>query len=491
MAVTMCVGLYTSRVVLSALGISDYGLYNVVGGIVVIFTSINTTLAAGTQRFLSYELGENENQKTKLVFSTSLVLHIVVAAFVLLCSETAGLWFLLNKMNIAPERMTAAMYVYQFSVISVVVGIVQVPFVSSVIAREKMNIYAYLSIYEAFMKLIIAFLIQHYFTDKLIAYAALILFIQVSSALVYNVYCQKHFEECRFSLVCDKKIFKNMLGFSGWNFVGCAALTLQRQGVDVLLNLFCGTLINAARGISFQVNGIVSSFVNNIQVAINPQVVKLYAAGELEQMKMLVFTGARLMTSVMLLIAIPIYINIDYILQLWLKEVPDYTSVFLRIILIQTLVTTAGKAIVMVNHAVGRMKVTCSLSGGVLLLIVPVSYILLKYGFSPSFVLCINIIPWILETLILLCLLKRYINFPIWEFYKEVYLRVICISASAVIPYIVYISLNVSDFYRFLIVTGLSLVTTSAAVFYIGLSHGMQKMVVQKIKAMLSYLVRH
>lgn len=274
MLITMLVSLYTSRVVLQTLGISDYGLYNVVGGVVTMFTFINGTLATGTQRFLTFELGANNKEKLHKVFNTAMALHELLALVLFLLVETVGLWFLYNKMNIEPGRMDAAFWVFQFSCITMLINVIQVPYISSIISHEKMDIYAYMSIFDVVMKLLIVFLIQVVDYDKLILYGFLYLIVNCISALIYNVYCRRLFEECKISRVFDKKIFKEMMNFSGWNIFGCASVTFQGEGVNILLNMFFGTVVNAARGIAFQVNAIVVQFVGNFQMAVNPQIVK-------------------------------------------------------------------------------------------------------------------------------------------------------------------------------------------------------------------------
>lgn len=274
---TMVIGLYTSRVVLAELGISDYGLYSVVGGIVTMFTFINGSLNAGTQRFLTFELGRGDIVQLKKLFSTAIVIYTFLAMIILFLAETIGLWFLLNKMNFAPGRLNAAIWVYQFSIIACMVSIIQVPFMAALVAHEKFNMYAYMSIYDAVMKLAIVFLLTFAPFDKLIFYAFLILLVSTSSAVIYNWYCRKHFVECRFSWSFDKSVFKKMFSFSAWDIVGSVAVLGQIQGVNIIINLFCGTIVNAAYGIANTVNNIINTFAANIIIAASPQIVKSYA----------------------------------------------------------------------------------------------------------------------------------------------------------------------------------------------------------------------
>ena len=337
---TMVIGLYTSRVVLAELGISDYGLYSVVGGIVTMFTFINGSLNAGTQRFLTFELGRGDIVQLKKLFSTAIVIYTFLAMIILFLAETIGLWFLLNKMNFAPGRLNAAIWVYQFSIIACMVSIIQVPFMAALVAHEKFNMYAYMSIYDAVMKLAIVFLLTFAPFDKLIFYAFLILLVSTSSAVIYNWYCRKHFVECRFSWSFDKSVFKKMFSFSAWDIVGSVAVLGQIQGVNIIINLFCGTIVNAAYGIANTVNNIINTFAANIIIAASPQIVKSYAQKHLDEMFSLVINSAKMSSYLLLIIGIPVFVEIEFLLKIWLGEYPSYAPLFLRIILVQSWVKT-------------------------------------------------------------------------------------------------------------------------------------------------------
>lgn len=439
MLLTLVIGLYTSRIVLQTLGVSDYGLYNVVGGIITLFTFLNGTLASGTQRFLSFALGEGNIQKMKNVFSTALYLHVLFAILILVISEIVGLVLLYNEMQIPDGRMNAAFWVFQFSVMATMVNIIQVPYMASLIAHEKMDIYAYVSIYDVTMKLVIVYLIQVVEFDKLILYAFLLFIVHISTALFYNLYCQRKYEEVRMINRPDKGTFKEIASFSGWNVFGCASVAFQGQGVNILLNIFLGTVVNAARGIAFQVNNIIMQFVNNFQTAVNPQIVKLFAAGNKSEMIKLMINNSKFAGYLLLIIAIPVFIELEFVLEIWLGEYPDYTPIFLRIIIIQSLVQTMTRPIVMGLHATGRMKMPNLTSGIILLMILPVSYLLLWLDFSPVLIFVVNVIPWVLETLIDSYWLYKYIDFPIGRFYKEVYGRVFSLSILMFsVPYSIY-----------------------------------------------------
>jgi len=482
MLVTMCIGLYTSRVVLQTLGISDFGLYNVVGGIVAMFSFLNGNLAGGTQRFLSFELGTGNKQKLRKTFSTALILHIILALIILILAETLGLWFVYHKMNIGADRMNAALWVYQCSVLASMVSVIQVPFMSSLIAHEKMNIYAYMSIYDAGMKLLIVYFIQVIDYDKLILYAALILIVNVSAAIIYNKYCSIHYEECRFRFVFEKSLFKEMLSFSGWNVIGTFASACNGQGVNILLNMFFGTIVNAARGIAFQVNNILLQFVNNFQTAVNPQIVKYYANGQIVQMSRLVINNAKFAAFLLLIIAIPIFIEIEYVLRLWLGEYPKYAPLFLRIILIHSVISSMTRPLVAMVHASGKVKMVSLTSGICLLIALPVNYLFLKLGYPPEFVFIVNIIPTILEQFFETYWMRRYIGFSMKSFYLKVYCSVFPLSLILFIPPYIISSYIENDTSRFFTVGFTSIATSCIGIYFLGLNSSQRDSVLAFLK---------
>ena len=432
MLLTMFVGLYASRVVLRTLGVSDFGLYNVVGGFVSMLSFLSSTMANGTQRFLSFEMGKGDVSRLKHVFSNALSLHFIIAGILLLIAETFGIWFLNNYMTIPTGRENAAFWVYQFSVITFLVHVIQIPFMSSLISHEKMDIYAYMSIYDSVMKLLVVFLIGIGPFDRLIFYAFLICLVQISSALLYNIYTQRHYEECRLSFRFEKKLIKEMSKFSGWSLVGTLGYTANGQGVNVLLNMFFGTIVNAARGIAFQVSNILSGFSRNIQVAANPQIIKLYADGKVEDMSRLARRTSKLCAFLLLLIMTPFFVDIEYILEIWLGEYPEQTPLFLRIVLIQTLIQSMSGPVVTVTHAGGKLKMPNLTGGAIIVLALPISYFVLKMGCSPAVVLIINIIPWIFECFFDSFYAQKYTGFSLKSFYKDAYFPVLIVSLISI-----------------------------------------------------------
>lgn len=486
MLLTLAVGLYAARIVLQTLGASDYGLYNVVGGIVTLFTFISGTLASGTQRFISFALGEDDVEKMKKVFSTASYLHVLFALIIFVVSEVFGLYLLYYQMQIPEGRLMAAFWVFQFSTVAAMVAVIQVPYMSSLIAHEKMDIYAWVSIYDAVMKLLIVYLIQVVEADKLILYAFLFFLVNLSTAFMYMLYCRSKYEECKMFGGFNKETFREIASFSGWNIFGCGAVALQGQGVNILLNMFFGTIVNAARGIAFQVNGIILQFVNNFQTAVNPQIVKLYASGNKSEMIKLMINNSKFAAYLLLLIAIPVFVELEFVLTIWLGEYPEYTPIFLRIIIIQSLVQTMTRPIVMGLHATGMMKMPNITAGIVLLMILPVSYILLNMGCSPVVIFVVNVIPWILETIIDSYWLYKYVGFPIGVFYKEVYGRVIPISLLMLfVPYLIHLMLEYG-WMDFFVVCFVSVATSSLCIAYLGITKAQRTMAFNYIRSKIA-----
>lgn len=492
MLLILFVGLYTSRVVLQTLGISDYGLYNVVGGVVAMFAFLNTTLTTSTQRFLNMELGAGNTEKLKKVFSTALLLHTLLVIIVFLLAETVGLWFVENKLNVNVGRDTAVFWVYQFSIIAICVQIFQLPFMSTIIAHERMNVYAYVSIYEAIMKLLIVYVIQVVHYDKLILYGALFLFVQISVALIYNIYCRIQFTEAKLRYQLDRSLFKEMLGFCGWNVIGCFASMCNGQGVNILFNLFFGSVVNAARGIAFQVNGIVNQFANNFQVAIKPQIVKYYANQQLDEMAHLVFNSAKYSALLLLFLSVPISVEIDYILQFWLGEYPLYAPAFIRIILFHSVVASMTNSVVMVVHASGRLKMVGITAGCVNLLLLPITYCLFKLGFSPEVALLVNVCGSFCETFIELYWMKRYINFPIMDFYRKVYAVVFPLGLlMLIIPLSLHLLIVFpSDTMRFFAVCSTSAIASLIILYHFGLDDNKRQILSRKASDMTRKIIK-
>ena len=477
----MAIGLYTSRVVLQVLGASDFGLYNVVGGVLTLFTMFSSALTVGTQRFLSYALGDNDISKLKKTFSIAFGLHVSLAAIIFVLAEAVGLWFLYTFLNIPDGRLNAAVWVYQFSVIAFLINLIQVPFQSCLIAHERMNMYAYMSIYDAVMKLLIVFLLMYISYDKLISYGFFILTVNVTSVLIYNIYCRRNFEECTYHIERDKQLTKEIITYTGWNFFGGSLSFFTGQGLNILLNIFCGTVVNAARGLSLSVNNIINQFVNNFQMAVNPQIVKQYAAKEWESLHRLVINNARIAEYLFLLIAIPVFLEIDFLLDLWLGDYPEYTAIFIRILLIQTAESPLDYPLGMLIHASGRMKWPSIVVVIPLISIFFVSYFLLKWGYSPVSVYVTSAIIYLWKNFTDLYFAHKYSGISIKRVLKQVYLNVILGGfVMFIIPY--YITLNMeAGWFRFMVVGIVSAITSTIVIYCWGLTPGMRNLVKSKL----------
>lgn len=354
--VTMLISLYTSRVVLNTLGVSDYGIYNVVGGVVMMFSVISSSLSSSISRFITYELGHGNFVRLQRIFSTSVNIQIGISLIIFVLAESFGVWFLNAQMNIPSGRITAANWVLQCSLLSFIINIISVPYNACIIAHERMSAFAYISILEAVLKLAIVYTLVISPFDKLVTYSVLLVAVSLLIRLAYGQYCKRNFAESRYKFVYDKPLIKEITGFAGWTFFGNGAYMLNVQGVDMLINVFFGVTLNAARGVATQVQNAVMQFVNSFTVAMNPQITKSYAAGEMDYMYRLVCRGARFSFFLLFIFTVPIVCEADYILRLWLKIVPEHAPVFLRLTLFGALMTLLGNSMLAAVSATGKIR---------------------------------------------------------------------------------------------------------------------------------------
>lgn len=358
MLLLMVISLYTSRVVLNALGVDDYGIYNVVGGIVVLLAFLNNAMAGSTQRFLNFEMGTQDSDALRRVFSTSIHIHVIVAFVVLILGETIGLWFLNTHMNIPELRITAANYVYQFSLITCVANFLSVPFNATIIAHERMSAFAYISILEGVLKLSVAIAVYYAPFDKLIFYGSLMLFVGLINNSCYATYAFRHFTECRgVSRRINKDKMREMLSFSGWTIFGNLGYILHTQGIAIIINMFFTVAVNAAQGIANQVNGVVQQFLSNFLLALNPQLVKSYASGDIEAMHKLIIRGCKFAFCLVAFFVVPLVIETPTILKTWLGIVPEYTIIFVRMVLLILLVNSLTGILSTSKGATGNIKI--------------------------------------------------------------------------------------------------------------------------------------
>ena len=416
----MAVNLYTSRVILVTLGVEDYGIYNVVGGAVTMFSFINSAMTGSTQRFITFALGRGEEKELSKVFSMSVIIHGIISLVIILLAETIGLWFFYHKMIIPIERMDAAFWVFQFAVLTAVVMIMSVPYNAVIIAHEKMGAFAYISVLEVILKLIIVYVLVVFHYDKLKLYVVLTFIIQIFVCLVYSTYCKKHFRESHFVWTRDKKLFSRMLLFAGWTMNGNLAVMGYTQGLNLLLNMFFNPVVNAARGLAVQVQLAVSNFCRNFQMALNPQITKSYAAGDIHRSIALTLLLAKIQGYVLGFFSVPLMLETDYILTLWLKNPPEYASQFVRWSLVLCVLQAVSNAYGPLYLAVGRLKKLQITTFFVNITIIPVLYIIYKMGAPAVSVLYCSILYQIITMVLSYLNLSTYVDFPVRKFYFDV-----------------------------------------------------------------------
>ena len=460
----MAVSLYTSRVVLNALGVEDFGIYNVVGGVVAMFSMLSGSLSAAITRFITYELGKGNQENLKKIFSSSVTIQIGLAILIIVVAEAIGVWFLNMKMNIPDVRITAANWVFQFSILTFAVNLISVPYNASIIAHERMSAFAYISILEAIGKLAIVFLIVISPMDKLIFYAILMCAVALIVRLAYGVYCKRHFEECTYHFIFDRDLLKHMFGFAGWNFIGATSAVLRDQGGNVVINLFCGPAANAARGIAFQVNNAISGFVTNFMTALNPQITKSYAAGDRKYMMTLIFQGARLSFYMLLLLSLPVLINTHYILGLWLKIVPDHAVLFVQLVLVFAMSESISNPLITAMLATGRIRNYQLVVGGLQMINLPVSYILLRIEMFPEVVLVVAIVISQCCLAARLLMLREMIGLSVRKYMKKVYVNVLVVTViAAVLPFLMT-NVFMESFLNFILSSLVSFICTGITI---------------------------
>lgn len=486
----MAVSLYTSRVVLNALGVEDFGIYNVVGGVVAMFSVLSGSLSAAISRFITYELGKGNQENLNKIFSSAVTIQLILSGIIILLAETIGMWFLNAKMNIPEVRMEAANWVFQFSILTFAINLISIPYNASIIAHEKMSAFAYISILEAVGKLTIAYLITIAPIDKLIFYAILMCVVALVVRFTYGNYCKRHFSECTYHFVWDKQLLKQMFGFAGWNFIGASSAVLRDQGGNVVINLFCGPAVNAARGIASQVNNAVNQFVVNFMTALNPQITKSYAAGNKEYMMTLIFQGARLSFYMLLLLSLPILVNTHYILVLWLKIVPEHAVFFVQLILIFALSESISQPLITAMLATGKIRNYQIIVGGLQMMNLPISYIYLRLGYFPEVVIVIAICISQCCLAARLILLRGMIGLSITKYLKNVYLNIIIVSIIAVILPLISAYYIKESFINFILISLIAIICTLSSIYFIGCNNQEREFIHQKLGTIKSKITR-
>lgn len=449
MLLSMVVSLYTVRVVLRTLGVVDYGIFNVVGGVVEMFSFLSITMASATQRFFSFELGRNDLVKLKRTFSLTVIIYALIAFIVLIMAESVGLWFLNNKMVIPLNRIVAANWIYQFSILSFIFAMMTIPYEAIIIARENMSFYAYISIAEVLLKLIIVYLLVLFSVDKLKLYGFLVFTITGIITYLYRLVCRRNYEESRFQYHWDKELFKTLINYSAWNLFGAITYVANNQGMNIILNIFFGPVVNAARAIAFRVSTSINSFSTNFYTAVNPQIVKSYASGKREDMITLVFKSSRISFYLLYIIALPILLELDVFLKIWLKNSTEYMVVFTRLAIVFSLINSLENPLTQTARATGDIKNYQVWVGSFTLLTLPISYILFKKGLPAETTFYTLILVYSIALFIRLLVLRKLINLSIYSYVKEVLFTVIFVSVLGLaIP--TFIKLLIGDgFFQF------------------------------------------
>ncbi len=477
----MVISLYTSRVVLNALGVEDYGIYNVVAGFVGMFSMVSTSLAGAISRYVTFSLVNSSLEDRQRVFSTAIIIQIIICLIIVLLGESIAVWFLNYHMVIPQTRIVAANWVFQLSIITFVINVLSVPYNALIIAYEKMSAFAYIGIYEGVARLAIAFAILWSPLDSLVYYSILMCVVSISTRLLYGRYCSKNFLETKGRLIFDKTLVKEMFGFAGWNFIGVTSGVLRDQGINLLINVFCGPVVNAARGIAMQVNSAIGSFSSNFSMAVNPQITKSFAVADRERYVNLVSRSSKFIFFLLMLLCIPIIAETKYIISIWLVEVPTYAVEFVQLILLLTLVDSFSSPLTQLLLATGKIKNYQMGVGGLNLLNFPLAYLLLKLGFSPiSTVGCAIFVSFLCLGL-RLYFLRKMLQFPVQSFFLQVVVKSIGVFLlSLILPFFVVYLLN-SDMVRLclnLIVTELGSILL---IYFFGLTHSERLFLKDKI----------
>lgn len=430
MFLNMGVGLFTAGIVLNTLGISDYGIYNIVGGFVSMFGFLNASMSTATRRFLSFDIGKNDTEQLRKTFSTTVTIHIAIALLIVLALETFGLWYINHKLNVPADRLDAVNIVFQFSVLSAFFGIIQVPYNALITAHERFNVYTYISFLELAFKLVILYLLIHIQHDKLILYAVMLFISSFIIRMVYRIYCRRNFPESRYQFYYDKNYFKTLIAFTGWNLFGEIASLARGQGNNLLLNIFFGTVMNAAYGVTTMLQGVVTNFVSNFQVAVNPQIIKSFSSGNKERSFKLMFQSSKFSFGLMLMMIAPILASLKFILDIWLKNYPQQSLLFIHIALFTVLVDTLSNPLMMGLQATGNIKMYQAVVGTLVFLNLPVSYILIRITNQPQMVFMTALVLAFIALWFRLYFLKRNMKFPVNLFVKEVLFKVVILGVA-------------------------------------------------------------
>ena len=482
----MVISLYTSRVILQVLGVEDYGVYQVVGGLVAMFSIISSSLSNAISRFITFEIGSGNTEKLKRIFATSILIQIGISILVVIVAEAIGIWFLYNKMQIPEDRMEAAQWVLHCSLITFCLNLLSVPYNACIIAHERMKAFAYVSVIEVSLKLTVVYLIAISPIDHLVSYAVLLTIVAAVIRLVYSVYCHKHFEESKAKIVFDKTIFREMLGFSGWSFFNNTSFILNTQGVSMLMNVFFGVTVNAARGIATQVEGAVLQFVNNFTTALNPQITKSYANGDLQSMHTLICRGAKFSYFSMLLLSLPIIFEANQILRMWLVNVPDHTVIFVQLSLIMGMCDCIGTTGYTACVATGKMKRYSLTITPLIVLEFPLTLVLFIWGAPVESTYYLYIVIKILVLFLRMYLMQRMVGLNSVLYVKGVFVPIVLTTLFSVLFPVFVVSIMDESLLRLLILTVITIVSVTGATLMLGMTHNERNFILQKCSSILA-----
>lgn len=480
----LVIGLYTSRVVLQVLGVEDYGIYNVVGGVVAMFSILYSTMSSASQRFITYALGEKDYDKLRRTFQTSVTLHVILGVIAALLIEILGIWLLYNKLNIPAGRQNAAEWVLHFSALATFVKVICIPYDSLIVAHERMSAFAYVGIYEVVMKLLIVWLLLLFSYDKLILYAFFIVLLHISLRVIYNVYCRIHFTESRdIKIYIDRGLFKEMFSFASWNILGNGSLLLRNQGIDILSNIFFGVTVNAAQGVSRQVQSAVMTFVSNFQTAVKPQLTKAVAAKEYDRVYTLIQQGSRFSFYLLAIFSVPIITSADEILNIWLVKVPEWSVIFVRLTFLYLLLDVLSKFLIHAILATGNIRNYQLLVGGAKLFALPLAYVCFYIGCDPTAGIWVNIALEIVCLVLRLWYNKRRLQFPVHKYLFGICLRcwivfIMALSVSFIFKNYVFDNVLIN-----ICVSGVLIITIISLV---GVSSSERHMIMNKVIPVIS-----
>ena len=487
---SLLLSLFTARVLLQALGFTDYGLYNVVGSVITMFTFIRSTMGNATNRYIAYGVGKGDTEELRKLFSTCVIVHLIIAFLIVILCEAVGLWLLFNKMEVPADRLNACFWVLQLSIATCAIGVVCVPYDADIIAHEKMGAFAFISMLNSTLNLGVVFAVKYFPFDKLIFYAFLVFSIQVLNRVIYNIYCHRNFPESRFCIIVDKSKIKEMFKFAFWNLFGNMADFVCVPILNIILNMFFGPVINAARAIAVNVQGTINGFISNFELAVVPQITKSCASGNIQRMQKLIVTSSKFSYFLFFFTALPLLLEARQILTLWLGNFPDHTIAFMRITLLTLLVYSWSHILHTANLATGKIKKFQIVRGVVTFLMLPISFIALKRGAVPEVVFIVQLLTIYASQIAMLIMIHPLINLSLKEYAIEVYIRSCVVSVCAAIPSYLIFKLLPESVWSLIIVCVACVFFTAMSVFFLGINKSEKDMLFSYMKPVLARFLK-